>query len=198
MPTSEGVVQLPLDGPGKKLRAQTGGTMPADTYAEVLVLQDPDGALVSPARDGVDATGIAAPTGGSGIRGWLSGIYSKLSGLAVAVGTELRSAPVPVDVENFPAFQSTTERYVDGQVLPDQPGANGVLDFAFASAVDLIWARLDGGSVNGRADPFGGTPTEAQGIILEPGIAVPMTVTKAALKVWAPTGSSVSVHGYRY
>jgi len=34
---------------------------------------------VEPAQDGVDATGITAPTGGSGIRGWLSGIYSLLS-----------------------------------------------------------------------------------------------------------------------
>ena len=35
--------------------------------------------LASPS-DGVDATGITPPTGGSGIRGWLSGIYSLLKG----------------------------------------------------------------------------------------------------------------------
>lgn len=31
------------------------------------------------AQDGTDGMGITAPTGGSGIRGWLSGIYQKLS-----------------------------------------------------------------------------------------------------------------------
>jgi hypothetical protein len=52
------------------------------------------------AQDGVDGTGITAPTGGSGIRGWLSGIYNKLSNsltvtasnLDVAVSTRLKPA----------------------------------------------------------------------------------------------------------
>jgi len=33
----------------------------------------------SPALDGIDGSGITAPTGGSGIRGWLSGIYKFVS-----------------------------------------------------------------------------------------------------------------------
>lgn len=36
-------------------------------------------ALGSPAQDGTDATGVTMPTGGAGIRGWLSGIYNKLA-----------------------------------------------------------------------------------------------------------------------
>jgi len=52
------------------------------------------------AQDGVDGTGITAPTGGSGIRGWLSGIYNKLSNsltvtasnLDVALSTRLKPA----------------------------------------------------------------------------------------------------------
>lgn len=48
------------------------------------------------AADGTDNTGINQPSGGSGIRGWLSAIYLKLSGtLAVTVG-------------NFPATQAVT------------------------------------------------------------------------------------------
>jgi Flp pilus assembly pilin Flp len=47
------------------------GTVPVSASALPL----PSGA----AQDGIDGTGITAPTGGSGIRGWLSGIYSKLS-----------------------------------------------------------------------------------------------------------------------
>lgn len=34
----------------------------------------------APALDGTDATGVAAPAGGSGIRGWLSGIYDRQAG----------------------------------------------------------------------------------------------------------------------
>lgn len=42
------------------------------------------------AQDGADATGIVAPAGGSGIRGWLSGIYAKVSGtLSVGLVTSL-------------------------------------------------------------------------------------------------------------
>lgn len=36
------------------------------------------------AQDGVDGTGITAPTGGSGIRGWLSGIYKAVTGTLTA------------------------------------------------------------------------------------------------------------------
>jgi len=32
----------------------------------------------SPAQDGTDATGVVSPTGATGIRGWLSGIYNLL------------------------------------------------------------------------------------------------------------------------
>ncbi len=47
---------------------------------------------VGAAQDGTDATGVTTPTGGSGIRGWLSGIYAKLSGtLAVSIAAALPS-----------------------------------------------------------------------------------------------------------
>jgi len=44
----------------------------------------------SPALDGTDATGVTVPTGGGGIRGWLSGIYRALTGtLNIGSGTVL-------------------------------------------------------------------------------------------------------------
>lgn len=102
-------------------------------------------------------------------------------------------------VINFPALQPVTDRYTGGQAdLPDQAGANGVLTFAFTTPVDLVWVRLDGGSTNGRCDPFGGTPSATQGIIAEPGIPVPMPVTAQQVKVWAPVGATVQAYGYRY
>lgn len=39
-------------------------------------------------QDGVDGTGIAAPTGGSGIRGWLSGIYKAITGQVKVIITD--------------------------------------------------------------------------------------------------------------
>lgn len=53
----------------------SGTFWPATQPVSALSLPLPSGA----AQDGTDGTGITAPTGGSGIRGWLSGIYQKLS-----------------------------------------------------------------------------------------------------------------------
>ena len=49
---------------------------PSSNSAQLEILYD-DGA--APAGDGVDGTGIVAPTGGSGIRGWLSGLFNVTS-----------------------------------------------------------------------------------------------------------------------
>jgi len=47
---------------------------------QATYLKEPVGeTLVTPAQDGTDGTGITAPTGGLGIRGWLSGVYKALS-----------------------------------------------------------------------------------------------------------------------
>lgn len=53
--------------------------------AQKTYLGEPVGeTIIIPAQDGTDGTGITPPTGAIGIRGWLSGIYSKLAG-AIAV-----------------------------------------------------------------------------------------------------------------
>lgn len=90
----------------------------------------------------------------------------------------------------------TTDRYTGGEALPDQVGADDVLDFAFGAEVDLIWVRLDGG--DGRADPFGTVPDQDTGIFCEDGVPNPLTITADAVKVWAPTGAVARVWGYRY
>lgn len=87
-------------------------------------------------------------------------------------------------------------RYSSGQWLPDQPGADGVLTFAFSSPVDLAWVTCTGGS--GRADPFGGVPTSTGGIICLAGVPTPLSVTTSTVKVYAGGGTTVRVHGFRY
>ncbi len=87
--------------------------------------------------------------------------------------------------------------YVDGEVRPDQAGAGAVLTFTFTGgACQLIWIRCDGGQ--GRADPFGGTPTGSLGIRCDDGIPNPVTIETSTVKVFANTGTTVQVWGYRY
>ena len=83
-----------------------------------------DNALVA-AQDGVDATGVSAPAGGVGIRGWLSGIFSKLP---TALGGAISSASLPVVIanDNYPAVRQLAS---PGQIGKQQsrfaPGGQG-------------------------------------------------------------------------
>lgn len=55
------------------------------------------------AQDGADGSGITVPTGGSGIRGWLSGIYQKISNTLSVTFTN-----TSINVSNFPSSQPVT------------------------------------------------------------------------------------------
>jgi hypothetical protein len=50
------------------------------------------------AKDGTDATGVTPPTGASGIRGWLSGIYNRLVNGTTAVSLAAPVTTTPVSV----------------------------------------------------------------------------------------------------
>jgi hypothetical protein len=158
------------------VRAVIEGKTPSGGYAKLAV--NAAGRL-QVTNDSVGTDGAAPPAGTTAVGG--------------TDGTNLQTMRVASD--GSPLVQ---DAFTGGEVLADQAGANGVLDFDFASPVQLVWVRLDGGTVNGRVDPFGTAPASGLGIIAEPGIPVPITRTLSALKVWAPAGSTVSVHGYRY
>jgi len=55
----------------------------------------------SPSQDGTDATGVVLPTGATGIRGWLSGIYNVLKNTSLSIinknsnGTEIFTTTNP-------------------------------------------------------------------------------------------------------
>ena len=53
----------------------------------------------SPSQDGTDATGVTQPTGGVGIRGWLSGIYNLFNGGSAKVNATLTGSIVTQDDE---------------------------------------------------------------------------------------------------
>lgn len=91
---------------------------------------------------------------------------------------------------------ASSDTFTNGETLADQNGNNDVLTFTFASPMQLIWVRADGGDV--RVNPFGGTPTASNGIKCEDGIPNPLTINAIEIKVYAPSGVSVNVYGYRY
>lgn len=92
--------------------------------------------------------------------------------------------------------QPVRDEYGDGQALPDQLGADAVLTFTFAAPVNLVLVEADGGDV--RVDPFGGVPAIDTGVRARDATPtyIPKTVTE--VKVWAATGTVVSVAGFRY
>jgi hypothetical protein len=91
---------------------------------------------------------------------------------------------------------AVTEKFTSGQVLADQSGASAVLTFTFAQAMDMVWVSSRGGV--SRADPFGGSPTATLGIYCDDGIPQPLTVTTTTVKVYAPSGATVTLWGYRF
>lgn len=100
------------------------------------------------AQDGTDASGVSAPAGASGIRGWLSGIYSKLSGtLSVGITTAL-----PAGTNMLGAVTGSGAFTIVGQ------GATGVVPAGSPVAI----AGIDGAGQKQyvRTDTFG-SPSDA-------------------------------------
>lgn len=135
-------------------------------------------------------------------------------GGSVAVSNLPATQPVSgtVAVSNLPATQpvsgtvaisgtvAATDTFSGGQVLADQTGAGAVLTFTFSAPVQLVWV-LDTSGVTAaisRADPFGGVPTATTGIPVLNGTPTPLTVATSSVKVYAPTGTNITVYGYHY
>ncbi len=127
---------------------------------------------IGAAQDGTDATGVAIPAGGVGIRGWLSGIYARLgTPLAVVVqgtvpvsGTFSQSTqPVSAAALPLPAGAATSANQpalnVDGGALAH------VVNFPTTQAVSLASAPLPTGAAQDGSDATGVTaPSGAIGI----------------------------------
>lgn len=79
--------------------------LPATQAVSAASLPLPSGA----AQDGVDASGVTAPTGGVGIRGWLSGIYKTITGtitVSQSINGSALSASNPIPV--YDAYQAAS------------------------------------------------------------------------------------------
>jgi|SRR5579872_648790 len=102
-----------------------------------------------------------------------------------------------MDVVDAPISSLDQDIYGSGEVLADQAGAGAALTFSFVNGpVVLLWVRADGGQA--RLDPFGGTPTASIGIRCDDGIPNPITIKTNKVKVFANSGTTVQVWGFRY
>lgn len=60
----------------------------------------------------------------------------------------------------------------------------------------MLVVDSDGEDLTSRADPFGGTPTASRGVPVRHEIPVWLPVTTSTVKVFAPSGATVTVWGY--
>lgn len=99
-----------------------------------------------------------------------------------------------------PSFVDSQDIYTTGQTLADQTANGSALSFSFTSPVNLVYilVKSSTGTAVARVDPFGGTPTNTQGIPADDGIPLALPVLTSIVKVFATTGSTVSVWGFKY
>lgn len=109
----------------------------------ITALPLPSGA----AQDGNDASGIVAPVGATGIRGWLSGIYGRLGG-TFSVGI---TAALPGGTNTIGAVTGSGPFTVAGQGIPGTTPAGAPVSIAGVDAAGL--------KQHVRTDTFG-TPSD--------------------------------------
>ena len=138
----------------------------------VAALPLPSGA----AQDGSDSSGVSMPSGGIGIRGWLSGIYARLGGtLSVGLGASL-----PTGSNTIGAVTGAGAFTVGGQ------GASGVAP----PGLPISIAGIDGAGLKQhlRTDTFG-TPADTA---WSSGAGSLVSVTKALVAAQQATTAAVT------
>ena len=89
-------------------------------YTPVGTIQDP-----GRASSGSGATGITMPAGGSGLQGWLSGIYSKVSNALAVTGT-FWQATQPVSAASLPLPTGAAADGTDSSSVTQLSGGAGI------------------------------------------------------------------------
>ncbi len=133
--------------------AVTGSFWQATQPVSASALPLPSGA----AADGNDSTGIAPPTGGAGIRGWLSGIYGRLGNPLSVTGifwqaTQPISGTVNANVSGTVPVSATFWQAVQPVSLASLP--------ALPAGSNSIGAITNGAfGISGNLPAFAATPT---------------------------------------
>ncbi len=92
--------------------------------------------------------------------------------------------------------QKTADYYRDSEYLADQTGAGAVLTFTFTSEVHAVFIRPTGGIV--RVAMGAGTPSASLGAYVGDSETAVFPRATTTVKVFAPSGTVVTVWGYRY
>jgi hypothetical protein len=94
--------------------------------------------------------------------------------------------------------QPVRDDFALGEVLPDQPGADAVLTFTFSQQAAMFWVAVVGSAGICKIDHYGGTPSSSSGIPVgpdAPSAVLPIPDPATVVKVYAPTGTTVTVWG---
>lgn len=105
-------------------------------------------------------------------------------------------------VNRWPVGLSDGTKFIEvdfssGEILPEQTGANGVLTFTFTSPVNEVQIDLIGDDLVGRINPFGGVPSSTLGIPCYDKVTKKLSIITTSVRVYAPTGSTINVCGFR-
>lgn len=102
----------------------------------------------------------------------------------VLTDTQLRASAVAVN-----------DDFSIGELLDDQSGNNTVKTFTFSQPVVGFWIASIGATGLSKLDHYGGTPSPTRGIPLDSGgiLVIPEPVTE--IKVYIPTGITITVWG---
>lgn len=93
--------------------------------------------------------------------------------------------------------EQVADDYTAGEILASQSGADGVLTFTFATAQNMAWVKFTASDADAvcYADPLGGTPANGTGIPICESVPMPLHYNTSSVKVYAPTGATVTVWG---
>jgi len=136
--------------PGAGATWVLGGTLPAFASTPTVNAAQSGSWTITSNDGGAAATGVTMPTGGSGLTGWLSGVYSKLSSILTNLGSPFQAGanigntafgatesgtwqvtPTLTTVSTL-SLTSTTTAYTTGQIVANNGTAGSITNPSFS------------------------------------------------------------------
>src|ERR1700752_3370571 len=134
--TATVTTQQAKDGTATPYTLASASESVSGAKANTVYVKDPNSeGIITPAQEGTDSTGVTQLSGGAGIRGWLSGIFSKLSSILTAIGTPMQATGGTVGLVTGSALigklgiDQTSFGSSNAVTLP--PSSNGAIALAF-------------------------------------------------------------------
>lgn len=116
--------------------------------------------------------------------------------ILASVVSELMNIKAQLPTALYLERLKVSDRMTGEEMLDDQAGAGGVLEFTFTNAPDIAFVFPD--LLTCRA-AFTVQPTATKGVRCDAGVPTPVILSgQTGLKVFAPVGTTVSVWGFRY